>query len=281
MPDPVAAAAWYVEHLASRSCAHPMRRRTRTSWRRPAAARCSRSSATRRRRRSTTTPSTRCRAISRSRSATSRPSRRAWSPPAPSPAARLLALPAGDAYAIVRDLWGVPLQLITRVTPLTAPAEGGSRTADAGGRERRGVRDVLIIGGGRVHAPSGASSAGLRPACGGSSGSDCARVAIRVRVEAPSPLCERLLFGRPHAPVRGSVHAPIPGLRGPRRLPPRPPLAACGGSSGSTCRPPTPTGRSRAGAAASRSRRRSSAAPRRTRTRARARARAPRGRAAR
>ena len=26
--------------------------------------------------------------------------------------------PAGDAYAIVRDPWGVPLQLITRVTPL-------------------------------------------------------------------------------------------------------------------------------------------------------------------
>src|SRR5579859_1812965 len=26
--------------------------------------------------------------------------------------------PAGDAYAIVRDPWGVPLQLVTRVTPL-------------------------------------------------------------------------------------------------------------------------------------------------------------------
>jgi glyoxylase I family protein len=29
--------------------------------------------------------------------------------------------PAGDAYGIVRDPWGVPLQLITRVTPLPSP----------------------------------------------------------------------------------------------------------------------------------------------------------------
>jgi glyoxylase I family protein len=32
--------------------------------------------------------------------------------------------PAGDAYAIVRDPWGVPLQLVTRVVPLPAPGAG-------------------------------------------------------------------------------------------------------------------------------------------------------------
>ena len=33
--------------------------------------------------------------------------------------------PAGDAYAIVRDPWGVPLQLIARSVPFEQPASGG------------------------------------------------------------------------------------------------------------------------------------------------------------